>query len=760
MNKKYGMQDEYRDAGFRVFGLHGVTNGLCECGNDNCQAHYKHPTVSNWQYTPVWNDDQWVLINELKNDFKTGFGVLCDGYLVIDIDPRNGGNEGFDKLVADTGIDFKDHAEFSVSTGGGGWHLYYKYSGEEKLHSSLKVYEGVDFKSSGFVVGAGSMHASGNPYEVEEPNMEDITELPEVLKALLTKPVNKPNSLNLTYTSDVGEEKIVDMLECLKGLVDDYEQWIQIGMIIHDSLGNGGFNVWNRWSQYGEKYNENNMQSKWLSFGKSKLKMTVATLIQMAKKHGYKDDVTFPSEAEVEQEHIPSVIEKTIDGDIDHTKAPGLVGECIDYVNSQSRYPRKSLAVSAALMAVSNIGGLRFKDDMGVTPNLFCFNIAASSTGKESIQQAQNELMFAAGMGKVCYGAIKSEQEIYRNMTRNQAACYTIDEWGIQLKKITTSKNDYMGGVVGSLMEIYSKANKKLMLGADFAESNIAVISKELAAINKRKDNSEPRPGDPDKKDSLEEMLNQLNNGHIARPFISLAGYSTQATFNDLMTYEQATNGFIGRALIFEEKESHPDRYKKEDSPEMSDYLAAKILTLRNGGNFQMAIDARVEFNGKLTVIKTAPDALEMLDVIYEEIRAKGTIEQRTTGLEAIVRRCYELVLKVSMILAMGDGQIRTVQHVQWAYSLMLKDIDNKLALTAGNRAADEGNLRDELYNKVLQKLDKKSGMTLGTLSNKMRKIDKDNIKTTLDYLVSTKKARFERVTPKKGAASTQYYLI
>mgnify|MGYP003667727306 FL=1 len=755
------MHKKYRENGFRVFGLHGVTSdNECACGNKSCQNKFKHPKHSGWQNTPHYSNKEFNhLIN--KGDFKTGFGVLCNGYLVIDIDPRNGGNEGFAQLVEDTGIDFKKDSEFTVETGGGGWHLYYKYSGEEKLHSNLNQYNGVDFKSSGFVVGADSWHISGMQYKEYHNNIEGITELPDVLKDILTKPKYEKNFFQPSRNFQVEESKVVELLKYVDN--EDYSQWIQVGMIIHESLGEHAFDVWNNWSSTSEKHNESDMHMRWGGFGKSKDKVTIGTLVSLAKAEGYIEKVTFEyDEAPEPEEHLWNLeIEKTPDGNIDHKKAPGLVGEFIDYINAQSRYPRENLAVSAALMAVSNIGGMRFEDEFyGVTPNLFCFNVAGSATGKEAIQQAQNELMFAAGMGKVCYGTIKSEQEIYRNMTRNQAACYTIDEWGIQLKKITQGTEGYLGGVVGALMQIYSKADKKLPLGADFAGENIALIRKQVAAINKKIDSNEDKDYDRAALKSAEKMLEQLNNGHIANPFISLSGYSTQSTFNDLMTYEQATNGFIGRALLFEEKNNNPRIKEDYKKTEISDYLKAKILTLRNGGNYEVANDVRVEFTGKMTLVKTKPETVEMLKLIQRQLHDTAELALDKNGLEAIIRRSFELILKVSLILAMGDGLIRTSQHVEWAHSMVLNDMNNKLTLTAGNRAADEDKLGEEIENKVLQKLDKETGITIGTLANKMRKIDKDNIQKCLDFLVGTKKARFERIAPKRGPEKVNYYLL
>ena len=748
------MHNQYRDAGFHVFGLHGVTKGVCNCGNENCEAFYKHPLTSAWQHTALWDDSQWEMMH-LMDAFKTGFGVLCRGHLIIDIDPRNGGNEGYDQLVTDTGIDFKDDSEFVVATGGGGWHIYYKHNSNEKLHSSLKAYKGVDFKSSGFVVGAGSMHESGSPYEVQEGFVDDITELPAVLKEILTKREIIRDSFSAN-NKEVTANEVIELLSFVS-CYDDYYDWVEIGMIIHESLGSDGYDIFDNWSKNSDKYDASQIDLKWHSFGKSSSKVTVGTLIQKAKANGYIPSVTFNDDT-----IIPEVVTNK---NIDLTKASGLVGEFIEYINGCSRFPRKNLAVSAALMAVGNIGGMRFEDEAyGVTPNLFCFNVAGSATGKEAIQQAQNELMFVAGMGTIGYGAIKSEQEIYRNILRNQAACYTIDEFGITLNKIEQASKGgaagYMAGVVGALMSIYSKANGKMQLGADLAETLIMEISKQIAVITKKIDNNEAKDYHHQKLESLMLLVIELKNGHIANPFLSLSGYTTQSTFNDLMTYQQATSGFIGRALIFEEKENNPRRKPLFKMPFITDKLKAKILTLRNGGTYEVSNNIRVEFKGKKTVIKTESKALVLLDEIYEEFHQKAEHAMNNNGLEAIARRSLELVLKVSLVLAIGDKQIRTLEHVQWAYSLVSKDLDNKISLTSANRAEEEQDLSTEVLNKVLQKLDKDSGISLGGLANKMRKIDKENIEKALDHLISNGKAILKEITPKRGPNRIDYFLL
>ena len=194
--------------------------------------------------------------------------------------------------------------------------------------------------------------------------------------------------------------------------------------------------------------------------------------------------------------------------------------------------------------------------------------------------------------------------------------------------------------------------------------------------------------------------------------------------------------------------------------PFITDKLKAKILTLRNGGTYEVSNNVRVEFKGKKTVIKTESKALVLLDEIYEEFHQKAEHAMNNNGLEAIARRSLELVLKVSLVLAIGDKQIRTLEHVKWAYSLVSKDLDNKISLTSANRAEEEQDLSTEVLNKVLQKLDKDSGISIGGLANKMRKIDKENIEKALDYLIANGKAVLREITPKRGPIRVDYYLL
>jgi hypothetical protein len=745
--------NDYYDAGFHIFGLHGAIDGACSCGNEHCKAVYKHPLISNWQHTPYWSEAQFEVMEQV-GQFSTGFGVLCRGYLIIDIDPRNGGNDGYDQLVKDTGMDFKSTSGFVVATGGGGWHIYYRYDSDQPLASHHKNYKGIDFKSSGFVVGSSSMHASGSIYESESGHPDDITDLPDALRELLVK---RHEEIKFHIKKDkVSGDKIRELLKYYPNTDLEYDEFIELGMIIHNELAGDGFEIWDDWAQTSSKYDNDQMDYKWHSFGKSPQPVTVGTLIKKAKDNGYIEPITFDPTATMQH--------ATIDKFIDLTKPPGLVGECSSYINACSRFPREQLAVSASLSVIASVGGLNFVDaEFGVTPNLFTFNVAGSSTGKEAVQQAHNDLLISAGIGKTVYGAIKSDQEIYRNVLRHQPINYLIDELGIVLNKIEqaskTGSANYMGGVVGSLMSIYSKASGKLPLGADVADSILSELSKKIASINKKIDENESTQYDQSNLEQIQKLYAQIDNGYIESPCLSLAGYTTPQTFNNLVTFSQATSGFIGRALIFEEKGNNPKSKPNFKKATLSDSLASRLSALFTCGNISVISAPRLEFTENKQVIHTSDDALILLEQIQEDFHQQAESAMETNGLEAIVRRAFEQVLKVSMILAIGDGFLRTVDHVEWANALIQRDIENKINLTSANIAEVEKNLSDEVLSKVKHKLDNVERQTLGTLNAKLRTISKENIQKALDYLVSTKEAVYKPHQGKRGQPTKHYYL-
>lgn len=120
----------------------------------------KIPAVKNWTNAGVKDFPE---IEKREGNYGV---ALSSSDLVIDVDPRNfeKGDKPLARLVAAVG----PLESFTIRTGGGGLHIYFKKPSEILVSHTLKEYPGLEFKSAGRqVVGPGSVHPdTGKTYDV------------------------------------------------------------------------------------------------------------------------------------------------------------------------------------------------------------------------------------------------------------------------------------------------------------------------------------------------------------------------------------------------------------------------------------------------------------------------------------------------------------------------------------------------------------------------------------------------------------------
>ena len=752
------MHREFWEAGYHVFGLHGATkDGACGCGNPHCKAQYKHPLVSNWQNTPHWSEEQLEAYESI-GQFDTGYGILCKNLLVIDVDARNGGVLSYDKLIHSyPQISLNAGLIVETGSGNGSKHVFFKLNQDFALLQHLQGYDGLDFKSSGFVVGAGSMHASGNRYKVLFGSPDDIQDAPQELIDLLRKPDRHRAVVNgMTY--DVSHKDLAEMLSFIDPDTD-HDTWVRCGMACHHASGGTAFGVWDNWSSRGTKYPGSEVLTRrWHSFGKATNPVTLGTLTYHAEQGGWVQPVTFePNEIVEEDPPTPTI---NLDG-IDLKRPPGFVGEVTAWINSQCRYPRENLAVAAALTSIGNIVGLRYADELqDVTTNLFSFCVAGSGTGKEAIQQAALSIHRAAKISGAVHGNIKSEQEIARNLTDHQASFYVIDEIGIMLKKIKNAQARggavYLDGVIGLLMSVYSKANGYLPITGDLRKEVKKSILAEINQIERQLDSGDDA-GLSARLESAKKSLNGLDNG-IDKPFLSLLGFTTPVTFDDLVDFESATNGFIGRSLLFNERETVPPEKEDFIKPPMPERMENAIFNLYSAGTFDMTVH-RVEYYGDKMPIPTSDDGKKLLKTIMRELHQLAEDHKDKTGLETLFLRAKEAVAKVSFILAVPSG-VRTVEHILWAYALVKRDVEEKSRLVIGNTRRKDSPSQ-ALAARIMNIVAGDDGETLGVLVNRLRPTKKEEIERCLENLVQKKLVLYtESIHPRQKTVSRRYKTI
>lgn len=141
-----------------------------------------------------WVDRAYINDDTLQQAKRTGcnLGVrLTEEHLVIDVDPRNGGEESLARLSSAIGIDLVAWTP-ATHTGSGGLHLWMKKPASLDVQGKLKDFPGIDLKTKGGqVVAPGSVHPdTGGLYVLDDPfgEMSALPELPQKLSDLVRKP--------------------------------------------------------------------------------------------------------------------------------------------------------------------------------------------------------------------------------------------------------------------------------------------------------------------------------------------------------------------------------------------------------------------------------------------------------------------------------------------------------------------------------------------------------------------------------------------
>ncbi|MEJ0010180.1 MAG: bifunctional DNA primase/polymerase [Alphaproteobacteria bacterium] len=122
----------------------------------------KTPLHKNWQ---KFDNDRFDPREWMRQDHNIGIRI-DSGLLVIDADPRNypSGDDSLERLLKDFGLRLLNIPH--VITGGGGYHLYFRLPTRcVKLRLTHPRFPGIEFKTSGQVVAAGSVHPNGKTYE-------------------------------------------------------------------------------------------------------------------------------------------------------------------------------------------------------------------------------------------------------------------------------------------------------------------------------------------------------------------------------------------------------------------------------------------------------------------------------------------------------------------------------------------------------------------------------------------------------------------
>jgi len=280
--------------GFTAIPLHRY-DSKAEDGRERGKA----PRDKDW--TTRDYDSAEVLATCLKHRWNVGIRVPAT-FVIFDIDPRNGGDEGFANLCEDFGIDPSDWTP--VRTGSGGRHYFLRKPEGVKVLDTLKHedddpelgihrYGGVEFKSAGRqMVAPGSWHPNGNQYKWEL-GFESAPILSNVIPDNLLEAITRPVRSEAAGGGHITPERIAKALEGLDPCdYADNESWLRIMMAVHHATGGEARQEFIEWSTMDPAYADHAeiIGRRWDSLHTDRMDgVTVGTLNHELHKHGRPD---------------------------------------------------------------------------------------------------------------------------------------------------------------------------------------------------------------------------------------------------------------------------------------------------------------------------------------------------------------------------------------------------------------------------------------------------------------------------------------
>lgn len=155
---------EYAKLGFHILPLHTINlQGLCSCGNPNCEKQGKHPRTKHGfkdATTDLIKIEKWW-----KDMPDSNIGLVTgevSGIVVLDIDKDKSGYESLEYFEVNYG---SLPETLKSQTGGGGQHIIFKHP-DFHINNAVGIFSGIDIRADGaYIVAPPSIHISGNKYQ-------------------------------------------------------------------------------------------------------------------------------------------------------------------------------------------------------------------------------------------------------------------------------------------------------------------------------------------------------------------------------------------------------------------------------------------------------------------------------------------------------------------------------------------------------------------------------------------------------------------
>ena len=583
--------------------------------------------------------DPRVLSFRFSDATATGVGIAL-GFAVpgmpgyhaeaLDIDPRSGGDNTLEQLLAAHGP-LPDTVV--AQSGGGGSHYLLAVPDGQRLKA---IGRGIDIKrQGGYLVVEPSLHPSGNRYHwlIESSPFEGapIAAAPAWLLETATAQVVQ---LSLAGRGHLAPERVEDLRSALRYLdPDDYHQWVQVGQALHSTeAGEPAFQLWLDWSERSAKFRPGECQRKWLGFQPGR-GLHVESIFHWAQSAGWvaADNQPVPLET-------VAIAEAPMADPIPAPPAaalPGVLGLVESWINATSRKPQPLFATQVALAFGATVLGRRYVSSQRNWPSLYFLNIGKSASGKEHGKWAIEHLLEACDLTRLI-GAhgYTSDSGVLSGLHMRPSHVAVVDEFGKVLEAASVKGNSRAQSVMRQLMEVWGRCDGTIR------PQGYSTVGMKQADVDK-----------------LEARV-------VRNPALTLLAMTTPDSFFDTIGSASARDGFLNRFLIVE---SPIGRQAGRHVEPVEVPGAVREWAARVRGTPLVDPDQTPSLAPDPVVMHIAAGAREAFQAFSEDcIRLMDAYED--DGLAEMFGRSNEIAMRLALIIAVGcEASWIDTDHADWA---------------------------------------------------------------------------------------------
>lgn len=552
----------------------------CSCGDTGCKSPGKHPIKElapnghkDASSNPETINSWWTLYPQAN----PAMSLAESGLVVIDIDPRNGGDGTFDDLEAKHG---KITSDVEQITGGAGRHIVYVAETDARYPGKLGA--GVDVKHHGYIMVWPSNHMLGN-YEWEASSDLMGGMIPSPAPKFLAMPAGDEYNTDIKPAAPgLGLEALLetelDEIRSALLFIPNFERddWLFAGMVCHaiDS-GRAGFQLWEDWSSSSEKFDAQDQARVWFSFHGKPNQRNKESLFFKAAESGWINPLKKLISPDVQAaalrvlqsvtaKETPSATTKQVTTStftpfpvhgLDEVAA--LIGAS-SYVN----YPDASrlAAVQLACLAASR----RYVGDNGEGCHVY-FGLSSVSVGMVRYTvNALQTILTQAGMRQLFSSSRKSTAGIiHDHLIKRPAHLYCVEDFG---KMLQQSKKQFGNGSMEHALDT---------LGSIYSKSILQIDQDDLA-----KNKSDPE------------------NRVVYAPALSMLALASQDQLSEMMRKSEIGSGLMINMLMAVCDESEAITRNEPTPILLPDWLMHQLAVMRGFNPADRKADTTFDFAG------------------------------------------------------------------------------------------------------------------------------------------------------------------